>query len=560
MSRKKISALVTFGVIAVFFLGAFSSGLFNSNLIMNSNAAMNANSNSAVIKGVNGIENGEYSDKIDKLVLEELEENEFVDVIISIKDDGEIPSDSTLAEDVYNQIGQPERSMVFEEYAVFATLNDKEIKEISKHQAVEGIYPDLEAQPVLVDSVNIINVDDVWELESEGMNLDGTGTTACLTDFGVDFSHPDLKDKDILGGNLVCGGLSCELDSSFIPTNDHGTKMAGMLAANGGAKGIGKGMNIISLYTPGTSSWNKAVRWCRDNAEKYNITVISTSLGFGVPPPLYSSFCDDSHISFKESVRRAFDEAGIYTVAAAGNDGSSEGIIAPACLSNVIAAGATDKEDYRANPGWWGSNYKEGMVKLFAPGTDIEGVPTIGGKYEISHGTSASTPMVAASIAIASNFMKMNDRSKLSIAEMEDLFFRNGDIIHDLDPEHFKRINVYNAIMELDSGAPEIRVTSPLAGRTYYGGIPLKYNVNDEMLESCWYTLNDVRYDLIDCGEGDVRPVTAWLNATSGNNTVILYAIDQLGKESGERIDFEVGTLGPGEVALQHYCWGRPGC
>jgi hypothetical protein len=79
-------------------------------------------------------------------------------------------------------------------------------------------------------------------------------------------------------------------------------------------------------------------------------------------------------------------DAGIVTIAAAGNESNSNGLTNPACLSPVISVGATDRVDQVARY----SNSAE-ILDLLAPGTAIySAVPD--GNYATISGTSMSTP------------------------------------------------------------------------------------------------------------------------------------------------------------------------
>ena len=81
--------------------------------------------------------------------------------------------------------------------------------------------------------------------------------------------------------------------------------------------------------------------------------------------------------------------AGIATIVAAGNEALDGEIGAPACLSNAVAVGATNKADHLASY----SNHSS-LIDLLAPGSRIRSARLNGGLIQMS-GTSQAAPHVA---------------------------------------------------------------------------------------------------------------------------------------------------------------------
>ncbi|MEK6875714.1 MAG: S8 family serine peptidase [Nanoarchaeota archaeon] len=79
-------------------------------------------------------------------------------------------------------------------------ISTQEAKEIEKIKGVKRVSPNYEVHATLMDSVPLINADDVWRLDADGNNcatsgkecLTGKGVTIAIIDTGVDYTHPDL--------------------------------------------------------------------------------------------------------------------------------------------------------------------------------------------------------------------------------------------------------------------------------------------------------------------------------------------------------------------------------
>jgi len=98
-------------------------------------------------------------------------------------------------------------------------IDRESIKGIEIISGVEAVYPNLEVQPMLMDSIPLTNVDDVWKMDKDGNScidsgkecLTGENLTIAIIDTGIDYTHPDLGNctsEEFLSGNCkkVVGG------------------------------------------------------------------------------------------------------------------------------------------------------------------------------------------------------------------------------------------------------------------------------------------------------------------------------------------------------------------
>lgn len=202
----------------------------------------------------------------------------------------------------------------------------------------------------------------------------GQGVKVAVLDTGVDYTHPDLSGK-ILPGYDAVGNLPDGMD-----VQGHGTFVAGVITQIAPAAKIipvrvldANGMGTVATITNGLQFAINA------GAKVVNLSLSST-------------------YDFK-TLHQLIQQArsrGIVVISAAGNDSSDKKYF-PAAYSEGTGIGATDTQDYKASF----SNYN-GYISLSAPGVDIYS-NWKGGGYGWGNGTSFSTPMAAAGVAVISS-------------------------------------------------------------------------------------------------------------------------------------------------------------
>lgn len=273
------------------------------------------------------------------------------------------------------------------------------LKALLADPALKAIYKDEVKRPVL-DSTSLSLVSQP-AVVSQGFT--GAGTTVAVIDTGVNYTQADF------GCTSPGVPSSCKVNyyqnfasGASLDSNGHGTNVSGIVVGVSPSAKVA-GLNVFGASSTTTDSLViSAINWAIANRATYNIVAINMSLGDGIN---HSWMCSSS--PYITPVNNA-DSAGIDVVAAAGNEGFTDGISSPACVFSVIKAGAV----YSANIGAVSfascSDSTTAADKItcfsnFAPGAPYyilaPGVNQSAGGYTQS-GTSQAAPYISGAIAI----------------------------------------------------------------------------------------------------------------------------------------------------------------
>jgi subtilisin family serine protease len=311
-------------------------------------------------------------------------------------------------------------------------VDDAGLKALTAAPEVASVVEDVAEPPLLDVSNPLIGAPTAW-----AAGATGTGQTVAVLDTGVAKTHPFLSGKVVSeacysstsvlfsstslcpGGvsesTLSGSGVNC---STSISGCDHGTHVAGIVAgANATFSGVAPDASLIAIQVFSrfdsstscgstipcvltyTSDQIKALERVYALRTIYSIAAVNMSLGGGRS----FSACDtDARKAAIDNLR----SAGIATVIASGNNGYSDSVSTPACISTAIAVGSTtsfgatdasgdsvppDEVSYFSN--------SASMVHVLAPGHFIySSVPGTG--YNYKAGTSMATPHVAGAWAV----------------------------------------------------------------------------------------------------------------------------------------------------------------
>ncbi len=271
---------------------------------------------------------------------------------------------------------QAEKSLV-KQAGVLRIDNDDEVFILDK-PVIAGKPP---KEPVpqppqtLSWGVGRIDADSAW------IASNGAGVKVAIIDTGIDIDHLDLA---VAGGVNVVGPFKTE---KYNDDNGHGTHVAGIVAALDntiGVVGVAPGAQLYAV-----KAFNrKAIGFDSDIIDGIDWSITN---GMQV---INMSFGGSDNPSLHQAIQAAYN-AGIVMVAAAGNNGTTDGkIVYPAKYSETIAVSATNITDGLAYFSSYGPE-----IDLAAPGEKINSTWN-DGYYKEGSGTSMATPHVVGTVAL----------------------------------------------------------------------------------------------------------------------------------------------------------------
>ena len=384
-------------------------------------------------------------------------------------------------------------------------------------------------------STSIINADDVWDVSVNGASIDGTGETVCVIDTGIDYTHPafgSCTTEEFLVGNcnkVIAGYDFGNDDNDPKDVHGHGSHVSGIVASEDSTyRGVAPGAKIIAMKvfsdagSGNTANALSAIDWCVNNATKFNISVITMSIGVtnnqGAEIP-YTSACDSSDTLAAKSSWAV--SQGIFVDASSGNSQGAAGITSPACGENVTSVASVNGGDSI-------SNYNTApILSLLAPGQVIKSTvlsPSFGNKQ----GTSMAAPHVAGAAALVIEYWKRVHNVVLTPFEVRDRLRKSGKLILDTRNNiYFPRIDVLNAIR------PSINYTAdnPIDNSTISTtittiNITSDVNLNSAVVEWEFNNGSVINYSMMELNATNYQFTIDFLE--SGNHTYHVYGYDPI--------------------------------
>lgn len=430
---------------------------------------------------------------------------------------------------------------------------------------VSAISLDQPVQVALTDNISLIGANTVWT----ELGFTGAGVNVAVIDTGIEATHPDLADN--LVAQKCFNQTGCPPDKTgesdtARDENGHGTHIAGIISGRGDASPPGvapdAGLVAVRVLSANGSGFISDViagmDWVVAHQADLNVSIINMSLGVG----LYQNTCDDTDANthLLAEAARAAEQAGIIIFAASGNQGAAGSIIAPACISSVVAVGntySTTFENFRFGSICTDvqpqidqvacSSNSNPALDLLAPGVNISAASLGGGERTLS-GTSMST---AHASGVAALMLQANPN--LTAQEIETILKETGvPVVDARNGRSTSRIDALAAVARVNGN--QITTTSGrvrLQGRTDYSGAdiflspdacsiavpdtPAATTAADGVFEitlpasQVYQCLQVVRFGYLtgqfDLPEGDLGTITLPTGDVTGDNLIDIFDI-----------------------------------
>jgi subtilisin family serine protease len=325
----------------------------------------------------------------------------------------QVQSDAAARMQAYGVTSQP---LTARFPLMIAEVSAAQLTEMRAAALVESIIEDGLARPTLAQSGPLVR-----QPQALSLGATGAGQAVAILDTGVDAGHPFFGGRVTAeacfsttsaaqGARTACpNGRGEQIGAGAArpcsaPGCDHGTHVAGIAAGSRqDFSGMAPQADIIAVQVfsifegavcggsgPCVASYTsdqiRGLDHVLSLASSRPVAAANMSLGGGSS----TRPCDDDVTKLAIDALAA---AGVATVIAAGNDGRTNAVSRPGCISTAVTVAATTKQDRVAS-----FSNRSVVIDLFAPGADIiSSVP--GGGFRSFSGTSMAAPHVAGGLA-----------------------------------------------------------------------------------------------------------------------------------------------------------------
>jgi len=331
------------------------------------------------------------------------------------------------------------------------------------------------------------------------LGVGGAGMKVGVVDTGIDTNHADFTGR-IVGERCFCtvgtgccpnGGTSQSGTGSAEDDQGHGTNVAGIIGGDGTVAPRGALPQVQLVAVKVISSTNRfqstadvvaALDWLAANHP--DIDAVNLSLGTDT---LFPGDCDNS-TAWTQALATSVNNLralGAVVVVSSGNQGNSNGMSAPACVSTALSTGATwdfngpsrtflgctDTSTEPMKPTCFTN--RSATTDLYAAGAFVT-APGFNGATSTFGGTSQAAPMAAAcalalkQAAPASTVAQRMEAMTLSPTRITDTvsartypFLNCRNALHLLNPAMFEPIQA-NGSRPLRVPRPQVTKPAPL--------------------------------------------------------------------------------------------------
>jgi len=330
--------------------------------------------------------------------------------------------------------------------AIEMKVDRNSLDRLESSPLVASITENVLYRALLDQSVLHIGTPNVWD-----SGFTGEDQAVAILDTGVNTAHPFFAGKVITeacfsnnvgsggqtstsvcpgGGDSAFGlgaGINCGLN---IFGCDHGTHVAGIaLGDDAMYSGVAKDADLVAIQIfsrftdPLCDSFNPplpspcSLAWTSDlirglehvlSLHNLGVVISSVNLSIGGGQFFNEATCDAANLAIKLAIDN-LRSVGIATVVASGNDGFTDSMGAPACISSAVSVGSTTvppppEQVSIFNPQTGSGTNVASFLDVHAPGSSITSAnaAVISGpqKTIVKSGTSMATPHVAGAWAL----------------------------------------------------------------------------------------------------------------------------------------------------------------
>ncbi|SVB03193.1 uncharacterized protein METZ01_LOCUS156047 [marine metagenome] len=268
-----------------------------------------------------------------------------------------------------------------------------------------------------------IDAPEAWDITTGGVNALGDTIVIAVIDGGMMLNHTDLalnlwiNHNEIPGNNIDddnngyvddINGWDAYSSDGSVPSDGHGTHVAGIIGADGNNGSMVAGVNwevklmAIAGSSGNTSTVLEAYGYALDQRAIYDSTngalgafVVATNSSFGID----NADCSSGSYALWNDMYDAMGEYGILSAAATMNSNSNvdnTGDVPTGCASDhMIAVTNTTRNDTKNS----GAAYGATTIDLGAPGTSVLSTYSSGGTQTLT-GTSMAAPQVAGAVGL----------------------------------------------------------------------------------------------------------------------------------------------------------------
>jgi subtilisin family serine protease len=252
------------------------------------------------------------------------------------------------------------------------------VEGLSRNPAVDYVEEDARRYPLSLATQQVVPYGYTMVQANQVPDTPADNSIVCIIDSGLDIGHPDhgVKDVKIKGySDAGAGGWTAASPATwYTDENDHGTHVAGTIAALNNSQGIvgvapTGTLNLFIVKVFGASGWAYSSSLV-DALNRCITARDTTDLAKGFPggKKLVVSMSLGGNIKSRTeetAFNNAYTRSNVLPIAAAGNDGSKR-VSYPAGYSGVMSVAAIDSAKAKASFSQYNSD-----VEIAAPGVAV---------------------------------------------------------------------------------------------------------------------------------------------------------------------------------------------